>query len=182
MVTFAQGKERDRALGVGAAIAAAGGAIGLLAGGELTTSLSWRWVMFVNVPIGLFAAVASWRWVSESREPQAGKFPDVAGAVTVTSGLGLLVLGLVRSNVWGWASSSTVVVFVCAAILLVAFGAIQVRKDNSLVPPRLVRTPTVRAADLGMLLAGAAIFAVFFFLTLYMQTVLHYSALKTGLA
>ena len=181
MVTFAQGKERDRALGVWAAIAAAGGAIGLLAGGELTTSLSWRWVMFVNVPIGLFAAVASWRWVSESREPQAGKF-DVAGAVTVTSGLGLLVLGLVRSNVWGWASSSTVVVFVCAAILLVAFGAIQVRKDNPLVPPRLVRTPTVRAADLGMLLAGAAIFAVFFFLTLYMQTVLHYSALKTGLA
>jgi predicted MFS family arabinose efflux permease len=94
----------------------------------------------------------------------------------------LLVLGLVRSNVWGWASSSTVTVFVCAAILLAAFGVIQVRKDNPLVPQRLVRTSTVRAADLGMLLAGAAIFAVFFFLTLYMQTVLHYSALKTGLA
>ena len=181
MVTFADGAERDRALGVWAAIAAAGGAIGLLAGGELTTTLSWRWVMFVNVPIGMVAAGAAWHLIAESKEPRAGRF-DVAGAVMVTAGLGLLVLGLVRANVWGWASSTTVVVFLVAGLLLVGFAVLQSRRTYPLVPPRLVRRPIVLAADVGMLLAGAAIFGVFFFLTLYMQTVLHYSALKTGLA
>jgi EmrB/QacA subfamily drug resistance transporter len=178
-VIFVEGEERNRALGVWAAIAGAGGAIGLLAGGALTTWLSWRWVFFVNLPIAAFAALAALRLIDESRDPVAGGF-DVLGAVTGTAGLGALVFGLVRANVWGWTSATTLWVFAAAAVLLVAFVLIQLRSTHPLVPPRLFRNRTLVGADVGMLVAGAGLFAVFFFLTLYMQDVLHYTALKTG--
>ena len=181
MVIFAEGEERNRALGVWAAIAGAGGAIGLLAGGALTTWLSWRWVFFVNIPIAVFAAFASYRLIGESRDPVAGGF-DVPGAVTGTAGLGALVFALVRANVWGWESATTISVFAAAAVLLAVFVALQLRGRHPLVPPRLFRNRTLVGADVSMLVAGAGIFAIFFFLTLYMQDVLGYSALKTGIA
>ena len=176
-------KNSNRALGVGGAIAGAGGAIGLLAGGVLTTQLSWRWVFFVNLPIAAFAALASFRLIGESRDPVAGGF-DVPGAVTGTAGLGALVFGLVRANVWGWGSATTILVLAAAGVLLAAFlfVVLQLRGHNPLVPPRLFRHRALVGADVGMLVAGAGLFGVFFFLTLYMQDILRYSALKTGVA
>ena len=179
-VIFTEGEERNRALGVWAAIAGTGAAIGLLLGGVLTSGLSWRWVFFVNIPIGAFAALASYRLIGESRDPVAGGF-DVAGAVTATAGLGALVFALVRANVWGWSSPTTIAVFAAAAVLLATFVLLQLRRRYPLVPLRLFRSRTLLGADIGMLFAGAGLFAMFFFLTLYMQDVLHYSALRTGL-
>ena len=180
-VIFAEGEERNRALGVWSAIAGAGGAVGLLAGGLLTTELSWRWVFFVNLPIAAVAVVASFRLIDESRNPVAGGF-DVPGAVTGTAGLGALVFALVRANVWGWGSAQTLTVLAAAAVLLTTFVILQLRGRHPLVPPRLFRSRTLVGADVGMLIAGAGLFAVFFFLTLYMQDLLHYSPLKTGIA
>jgi EmrB/QacA subfamily drug resistance transporter len=180
-VIFSEGEERNRALGVWAAIAGAGGAIGLLAGGLLTTALSWRWVFFVNLPIAAFAALASSRLIGESRDAVASGF-DVPGAVTATAGLGTLVFALVRANQWGWGSTRTLLFLAAAGILLAAFVVLQLRGRHPLVPPRLFRSKTLVGADVGMLVAGAGLFAVFFFLTLYMQGVLSYSALKTGVA
>jgi predicted MFS family arabinose efflux permease len=137
-------------------------------------------VFFVNVPIGAFAALASLHLISESRDPMGRGF-DIAGAVSVTGGLAALVFGLVMANQWGWSAASTVGVFVAAAVLLGTFVVLQVRGSHPLVPPRLFRSRTLVAADLGMLLVGAGVFAMFFFLTLYMQEVLHYSAVRTGL-
>ena len=180
-VIFTEGEERNRALGVWAAIAGAGGAVGLLAGGVLTTQLSWRWVFFVNLPIAAFAALAAFPLIGESRDPVAGGF-DLPGAVTGTAGLGVLVFGLVRANVWGWGSATTILVLAAAAVLLAAFVVLQLRGHNPLVPPRLFRHRALVGADVGMLVAGAGLFGVFFFLTLYMQDILRYSALKTGVA
>ena len=180
-VIFTEGEERNRALGVWAAIAGAGGAVGLLAGGVLTTQLSWRWVFFVNLPIAAFAALAPFRLIGESRDTVAGGF-DVPGALTGTAGLGALVFALVRANVWGWGSASTISVLAAAAVLLSTFVVLQMRGRHPLVPPRLFRNRTLVGADVGMLIAGAGLFGVFFFLTLYMQDVLRYSALKTGVA
>src|SRR3984957_5989326 len=123
-VIFAEGEERNRALGVWAAIAGAGGAVGLLAGGVLTTELSWRWIFFVNLPIAAFAALASLKLIGESRDPVAGGF-DVAGAVTGTAGLGALVFALVRANVWGWGSAKTVSVLAGAVVILGVFVVLQ---------------------------------------------------------
>jgi EmrB/QacA subfamily drug resistance transporter len=180
-VIFTEGDDRNRALGVWAAIAGAGGAVGLLAGGILTTGLSWRWVFFVNLPVAAFTVLASLRLIGESRDPVAGGF-DVPGAATATGGLAALVFGLVRANVWGWGSAKTVLVLGAAVVLLAAFVLLQLRERHPLVPPRLFRNRTLVGADVGMLIAGAGLFGVFFFLTLYLQDVLGYSALKTGVA
>jgi EmrB/QacA subfamily drug resistance transporter len=179
-VIFTEGDERNRAFGVWGAIASTGAAIGLVAGGALVSWLSWRWVFFVNVPIGVFAALASLYLIREVRDPVARGF-DVAGAVSVTGGLAALVFGLVRANEWGWGSPATVGVFVAAVVLLGVFVVLQIRGSHPLVPPRLFRSRSLLGADVGMLLVGAGVFAMFFFLTLYMQQVLHYSAVRTGL-
>ena len=179
-VIFAEGEERNRALGVWAAIAGAGGAVGLLAGGVLTTGLSWRWIFFVNLPIAVFAVVASYRLIGESRTPspaastcpgllrrrpgwQHGLCPRARQCVGM--GIGEDALGLGRGG----------------------RPAVRLRPSPaagtpSSVPPRLFRNRTLVGADVGMLIAGAGLFGVFFFLTLYMQDVLGYSALKTGVA
>jgi EmrB/QacA subfamily drug resistance transporter len=179
-VIFTEGDERNRAFGVWGAIASTGAAIGLVAGGALVSWLSWRWVFFVNVPIGVFAALASFYLIREVRDPVARGF-DVAGAVSVTGGLAALVFGLVRANEWGWRSPATIGVFVAAVVLLGVFVVLQIRGSHPLVPPRLFRSRSLLGADVGMLLVGAGVFAMFFFLTLYMQQVLHYSAVRTGL-
>ena len=176
---FAEGDERNRALGLWGAIASSGAAVGLVAGGALITWFSWRWAFFVNVPIGAFAAVASVFLIGETRNTAAAGF-DVMGAASATGGLAALVFGLVSANQWGWESARSIGVFAAATILLAVFVGFQVRGHHPLVPPRLFRQRNLIAADIDMLLVGAGVFAMFLFLTLYMQQVLGYSAIKTG--
>jgi EmrB/QacA subfamily drug resistance transporter len=180
--TFADGEERNRALGVWGAVAGAGGAAGVLLGGVLTSGLSWRWVLFVNVPIGLFCAFVAPRVLPESREEVEERTFDVPGAVTVTAGLALLVYALVDAVNVGWGSTATIARVAGAVALLVAFVAIELRQRSPLMPLTIFRLRTLRGANLVALLVGMSLFSMFFFISLYMQQVLHFSALHTGLS
>jgi EmrB/QacA subfamily drug resistance transporter len=183
LTTFAEGTERNRALSVWGAIAGAGGAVGLLLGGLLVQVLSWRWVFFVNVPIGAAVFAFAPRIVPESRAktPANGGY-DVQGAVTITLGTIALVFTLIKANSWGWTSTRTIVGFVVAAALIAAFVLVERRQDDPLVPLRIFRNRSLAAADATLLVVVAALFGMFFFLTLYLQQVLGFSALKTGIA
>ncbi len=180
-VVFAEGAERNRALGIWAAITAGGAAVGLILGGVLTEYASWRWVLFVNVPIALIAVVGALRFVPESRDERARGF-DVPGALLVTGGLVALVYALVKGNDLGWGSGRTVGTLVLAAVLLAAFVVVQQRVTDPLVDFRLFRSRTLLGADLGALFIGAGIFAIFFFLILWMQTINGWSPIESGLA
>jgi len=180
-VVFAEGKERDRALGIWAAITAGGAALGLILGGVLTEYLSWRWVFFVNVPIAVLAVVGALKYVPESRDETARGF-DVPGAVLVTGGLMSLVYGLVQVNDDGVSTFAKTAFFVVAAVLLAAFVLVQQRSTYPLLPFRLFRNKSVLGADVGALFIGAGIFGIFFFLTLWMQVLNGYSPIKAGLA
>ncbi len=183
--TFAEGAARNRAMAVYAAMSVAGGAVGLLAGGLLTTYASWRWVLFVNVPIGLAAALAAPRVFTESA-PQRGRF-DLPGALAGTGGLAALVYGLTNAattadGVSHWGDAKVVAALAASVVLLAAFAVIELRSRNPLLPLRLLRDRDRTGANLMMLCLGAALFGVFFFLTVFVQTVWGYSALKTGVA
>ena len=180
--TFAEGAERTKAMSVWAAIAVGGAAVGLVLGGILTTALSWPWIFYVNIPVGIGVFIASMRYVPESKDTLIHKSFDVAGAVTVTSGLLALVYGIVKAQEKGWASLHTVGFFALALVLLVAFVVIERRSAEPLVRLGIFRVRTVRAANVVMFLVAAGLFAMFFFNTLYLQRVLGYSALKAGLA
>lgn len=180
-VVFAEGKERDRALGIWAAITAGGAALGLILGGVLTEYLSWRWVFFVNVPIAVLAVVGALRFVPESRDESARGF-DVPGAVLVTGGLMSLVYGLVQVNDAGVSTGAKTLYFVLAGVLLTAFVVVQRRSTAPLVPFRLFKIRALAGADSGSLLIGAGIFGIFFFLTLWMQVLNGYSPIRAGLA
>src|SRR6201994_3170014 len=180
--TFAEGPERNRALGVWGAVAGAGGAVGVLLGGVLTTGLSWRWVLFVNVPIGLACALLAPRVLGESRADTTTRAFDLPGAVTATAGLGLLVYALVDAVNAGWGSTATLGRLAVAAALLAVFLAIEARHRAPLMPFSIFRLRTLRGADTVALLIGMSLFSMFFFISLYMQQVLHYSALKAGLS
>ena len=180
-VVFAEGKERDRALGIWAAITAGGAAIGLILGGVLTEYLSWRWVFFVNVPIALIAVLGALRYVPESRDETARGF-DVPGAVLVTGGLMALVYGLVQVNDDAVSTTVKTATFVAAVLLLGAFAVVQRRSSSPLVPFRLFKSRSVLGADIGALLIGAGIFGIFFFLTLWMQVLNGYSPIEAGFA
>ncbi|MDQ6835541.1 MAG: MFS transporter, partial [Actinomycetota bacterium] len=180
--TFAEGAERNRALGVWGAVAGAGGAAGVLLGGILTSGLSWRWVLFVNVPIGIAAAVLAPRTLRESRSEDDIKTFDLPGAVTVTAGLSLLVYAVVDAVNVGWGSTATLLRLIGAAILLIAFLAIEIRQRHPLMPFSIFRLRTLRGANIVGLLIGMSLFSMFFFISLYLQNVLHYSAIKTGLS
>ena len=180
-VVFAEGKERDRALGIWAAITAGGAALGLILGGVLTEYLSWRWVFFVNVPIAVMAVVGALKFVPESRDETARGF-DVPGAVLVTGGLMALVYGLVQVNEDGVSTFAKTAFFVVAAVLLAAWAVVQRRTAYPLVPFRLFKSRSVLGADLGALFIGAGIFGIFFFLTLWMQVLNGYSPIRAGLA
>ena len=180
-VIFPQGRERDRALGIYAAITAGGAALGLILGGVLTEYVSWRWVFFVNLPIAAVAVVGALAVVPHSRDEDAEGF-DVPGAVLVTGGLMALVFALVKGNDYGWGSTRTVGVLVLAAVMLAAFVLVQQRVRSPLVPFRVFRSKSVLGADIGALLVGAGIFAIFFFLILWMQVVNGYSPVKSGFA
>jgi EmrB/QacA subfamily drug resistance transporter len=180
--TFAEGKERSRALGVWAAIAIGGSAVGLVLGGALTQAFSWRWIFFVNVPVGIFAFVAALRLVPESKDEHAHQGYDLAGAVTVTGGLMLLVYGLVNSAQHGWGSTVTIVSFVVASVLLAAFVLIESRSKEPLVRLSIFRVRSLTTANLSMFLAFSGMFAMFYFNTLYIQDVLGFGPLKAGVS
>jgi EmrB/QacA subfamily drug resistance transporter len=180
--TFAEGPERNRALGVWGAVAGAGGAAGVLLGGILTSGLSWRWVLFVNVPIGIAAAAMAPRILAESRSDDGTKSFDIPGAVTVTAGLALLVYAVVDAVNIGWGSTATILRLAGAGLLLLAFVAIELRTEQPLVPFSIFRLRTLRGANIVGLLIGMSLFSMFFFISLYLQNVMGYSPIKTGLS
>jgi EmrB/QacA subfamily drug resistance transporter len=180
--TFAEGKERARALGVWAAIAIGGSAVGLVLGGALTQSLSWRWIFFVNVPVGILTFLVALRLVPESKDEHVHQGYDLAGAVTVTGGLMALVYGLVRSASHGWGSGQTIGSFVVAAVLLVAFVLIEQRSAEPLVRLSIFRVRSLLTANVSMFLAFSGMFAMFFFNSLYIQKVLGFGPLEAGVS
>jgi EmrB/QacA subfamily drug resistance transporter len=179
--TFTEGAERNRALGVWGAVAGSGGAAGVLLGGVLTEYAGWEWVLFVNTPIGLAAAFIAPRLLAESRDQSSRTF-DVAGAVTVTAGLALLVYALVNANQAGWSSAETLGLGAAALTLLASFVAIERRNPQPLVPFSIFRMQTLRGSNIVALLIGMSLFSMFFFISLYMQQILGYDALKAGFA
>ena len=184
-VTFPEGPPRNRAMGVYAAMSIAGGAVGLIAGGLLVQYLDWRWVFFVNVPIGLAVAFLATRVLPESQR-RRGRF-DLPGAITGSLGIAALVYGLSSAatspnGVSHWGDTKVIVSLAAAVVLLVAFGFIEVRSKHALVPMRVLRSRDRTGAYLIMLCVGTALFGMFFFLTLFVQNVWGYSALKTGIA
>jgi EmrB/QacA subfamily drug resistance transporter len=180
--TFAEGKERARALGVWAAIAIGGSAVGLVLGGFLTEAFSWPWIFFVNVPVGIAAFVLSLRYVPESVDAQAERHFDVAGAVTVTGGLMALVYAIVKAETDGWTSATTIGFFAVSAVLLVSFVVIELRSKAPLVRLSIFRVRSLTTANIVMFLVASGMFAMFFFNTLYIQQVLGFGPLKAGLA
>jgi EmrB/QacA subfamily drug resistance transporter len=180
--TFAEGAERNRALGIWGAVAGAGGAAGVLLGGILTSGLSWRWVLFVNVPIGIIAAVLAPRFLAESRAEDGARTFDVPGAVAVTAGLSLLVYAVVDAVNAGWGSTATILRLAGAVVLLTAFVVIEIRQRHPLVPFSIFRLRTLRGANIVGLLIGMSLFSMFFFISLYLQDVLHFSPIKTGIS
>ncbi|MFE9835503.1 MFS transporter [Streptomyces sp. NPDC005551] len=178
--TFREGPERNRAFGVFAAVSAGGSAIGLLAGGLLVEWLDWRWVLFVNVPIGLLIVLATPRYIRES-ERHPGHF-DLLGALTSTLGMVLLVYGFIRASEEGWSDTLTLASFAAAVLLLAAFIVVERRSKQPITPLWMFRDRN-RAGVYGMMLTlAAAMFGMFFFLTLFVQNVLHFSPLRAGLA
>jgi EmrB/QacA subfamily drug resistance transporter len=180
--TFAEGAERAKALGVWAAIAIGGSAVGLILGGVLTQYFSWPWIFFVNVPVGIAAFLLSLRLIPESRDEHAHRSYDVAGAVTVTGGLMALVYAIVDAQSAGWSSPKTIGFFALAGALLAAFIVIELRAKAPLVRLSIFRIRSLLTANVSMLLAASAMFAMFFFNTLYLQRVLGYGPLEAGLA
>lgn len=181
MTTFGEGEARNRALGTWSAVAGAGGALGVVLGGVLTSALSWRWVLFVNIPIGVAGLVAGRLILAEGRRPDAGRL-DVGGALTVTGGLAALVYAIVGTDTHPWGSAQTLATLAVSAVLLLAFVVIQTRVASPLVPLRLFRSRSVSGANLAMLAVGSAFFSFWYFLSLFLQGVLGYGALKAGFA
>ena len=180
MTTFDEGAERNKALGIWGAIGGGGAAVGVLAGGVLTKYLGWEWIFFVNVPVGAIALALTPRFVRESRADRESS-PDILGAVTVTAGLALLVYAVSTAPSHHWGSATTLLLLAVSAALLVAFLVIESRAKDPLMPFHIFRIRTVAGANISALLLGASLFANFFLLTLYVQDVLGWSALKTGL-
>jgi EmrB/QacA subfamily drug resistance transporter len=178
--SFDEGPERNKALGIWGAIGGSGAAVGVLAGGVLTKYLGWEWIFFVNVPVGALALLLAPRYVRESRSDRA-QTQDIAGAITITAGLALLVYGVSEAPNHGWTSSWTIVRLAIAVALLIAFLVVESRAKDPLMPFRIFRVHTVAGANVAGLLLGAVVFSNFFLLTLYVQNVLQWSPLRTGL-
>lgn len=181
MTLFEEGPERNRALGVFGAVAGTGAAAGSILGGLLTDWFGWEAVLFVNVPIGIVAIALAPRLLPASRPATATGSFDLAGAISVTAGLGLLVYALVDANDAGWRSAQTVGLGALALALIAAFVVIEARSSHPLVPLRIFRLRTLRGANIVSVLLTMALFPMFFFLTLYLQQVLGYGPIKAGL-
>jgi EmrB/QacA subfamily drug resistance transporter len=180
--TFAEGEERNKALAIWGAIAGTGGAVGVLLGGILTDQVGWEWIFFLNVPIGLIVILAGQRVLHESRVELGNRSLDIAGAILVTAGLTLLVYGLVTTDTYSWTSTRVLGALAGAAVLLAGFIAVELRAKAPILPFSIFRLRSLTGANIVGLLLGAAIFSMFFLLSLYMQQVLGYSALKAGVA
>ena len=176
---FREGRERNIALGAWGAVGGVGAAAGVLLGGILVDLLSWPWIFYVNVPVGIISLIAAPMLLSESRDERESSF-DILGALLVTSGLSILVLGITKGHDWGWASGQTIGVFALSALLLFGFIAWESRAAHPLMPFSIFRLQTLTAANIVMFILGTALFSMFLMLTLYMQQVLHFSPLKTG--
>ncbi|WP_327692564.1 MFS transporter [Streptomyces sp. NBC_00459] len=177
--TFPTGRSRNTAMGVYAAMGGIGATVGMLLGGTLTDALDWRWVFFVNIPIGLAVLTGTKSLVEAERHP--GR-PDIPGAITGTGGLLALVYAITRGGEHGWTNGLTLVSFMTAAVLLSVFLVLQSRVSDPMMPLRMFKDRNRSGSYTTMLLMGAGMFATFYFLTLYMQLVLGYSAVKTGFA
>jgi EmrB/QacA subfamily drug resistance transporter len=180
--TFEEGRERNRALGIWGAVAGSGGAVGVLLGGVLTSAFSWPWIFFVNVPVGVAALAVTPLLVRESRAELPYRTFDLGGAATITTGLMLLVYGMTRATQHGWATPATIGLLMASVVLIVSFFLIESRSKAPLLPLRIFRLRTLAGSNLAALITSGSVFSQFFLLTLYMQQVLHYSALKTGVA
>jgi EmrB/QacA subfamily drug resistance transporter len=180
--TFAEGRERNIALGVWGAVSGSGAAAGVLLGGFLTSSLAWSWIFFINVPVGIALIAVSPFLLKESRAELGHRTFDFAGAITVTSGLMLLVYAMTRAVEIGWGTAETIGLLAASAVLILSFVAIELRSKAPLLPMRIFRLRTLTGANVTSFLVGTALFSQFFLGTLYMQQVLHYSAMKTGVA
>src|SRR5438477_394268 len=180
--TFREGRERNLALGIWGAASGSGGAAGVLLGGALTSALSWSWIFFINVPVGALVLGLSPWLLRESRADLRHRNFDFTGAATITGGLMLLVYAMTRATQHGWATAETIGLLAGSAVLIAAFFGVELRSRAPLLPLRIFRLRTLTASNVSGLLMGSAIFSQFFLLTLYMQEVLHYSAIKTGVA
>src|SRR5256884_3960939 len=180
MTSFEEGAERTKALGIWGALGGSGAAVGVLAGGVLTKYLGWEWIFFVNVPVGALVLALTPRIVPESRREGAERSYDVLGAVLVSGGLALFVYSISRAPDVGWGSARTILLLIASGALLVGFLVNERRVNDPLLPFHIFRVRTVAGANVVGTLLGAVLFANFFLLTLYVQNVLGYSALKTG--
>jgi EmrB/QacA subfamily drug resistance transporter len=179
---FAEGRERNLALGIWGAASGSGAAAGVLLGGALTSALNWSWIFFINVPAGVIVLALTPVLLQESRANLDHRRFDVAGGVSITSGLMVLVYALTRATQHGWATAETIGLLAASAALIVGFVVIELRSKAPLLPMRIFRLRTLTASNASGLLLSGALFSQFFLLTLYMQQVLHYSALQTGVA
>jgi EmrB/QacA subfamily drug resistance transporter len=178
---FAEGAERNKALGIWGALGAGGASVGIILGGLLTRYAGWRYVFFINVPVGTIALLLATRLVPESRLEAARRRYDPLGAVTVTAGLVLLVYGISQAPRIGWEATRTIAVLAGAVVLLAAFLVTESRSEAPLMPLRIFRLKTLAGANTAGLLLGGSFYAFIFICTLYMQQVLGYSPLKGGL-
>ena len=179
---FTDATERNRALGAWGAVSGAAGAVGVLLGGVLTSGLSWKWVLWVNVPVSLIALALTPGLVPESRSESTTRHFDVPGAVTITAGLSILAYALLDASTAGWGSAKTIGLIAVSIVLIGAFLMIELRSKAPLVRLRIFRVRTVAGANIVGLLLGASLFGMFFFISLYMQQVLHYSPIHAGLS
>jgi EmrB/QacA subfamily drug resistance transporter len=180
--TFSEGRERNLALGIWGAASGSGGAAGVLLGGALTSAFSWSWIFFINVPVGLIVLGLTPWLLRESKADLAHRHFDAAGAASITGGLMLLVYAMTRATQHGWGTPETIGLLAASVVLVVAFVVIEMRSKAPLLPLRIFRLRTLTGSNVSGLLLAGALFSQFFLLTLYMQQVLHYSALKTGVA
>ena len=180
--TFAEGRERTKALGIWSAIAAGGSAVGLILGGVLTEALSWRWVFFINLPIGIAAALLALRFIPNSRAEERPETADVAGAVTVTGGLLVLVYAIVKAQATAGRPRRTLGLGAVAVALLVAFVVVEQRSKAPLIRLGIFRLRSLSGSNAAMLFVSSGLFAMFYFASLYLQQILHYGPLKAGFA
>jgi EmrB/QacA subfamily drug resistance transporter len=179
--TFSEGRERNIALGVWGAVGGFGAAAGVLLGGIFTDALSWEWIFFVNAPVGVAAMALAPVLLGESRDRRANSF-DALGAVLVTGGLSTAVFGITQADHYGWGSGTTIGVFAGAVALLAAFVYVELRAAHPLMSFSIFKIKTVSGANVAGFILGTSLFSMFLMLTLYMQQVLGYSAMKTGVA
>jgi EmrB/QacA subfamily drug resistance transporter len=182
MTTFREGRERNLALGIWGAASGGGAAVGVLLGGVLTSYLSWPWIFYLNVPVGLALVLLAPRKLAESRSDTAGRHFDVGGASAITASLMVLVYALTRATQSGWTSLSTIALLATAVLLGVAFLGIERRAESPLVPFEVFRGNTLATANVITTIIASIAFSQFFLLTLYLQQGLHYSAAESGLA